>query len=48
MIQRQEGSAITEFVITLFTLVPVFTLFALVGKFSDIEHAAQSLSLIHI
>ena len=42
MIQRQEGSAITEFVAALFTLVPVFTLFALVGKFSDIEHAAQS------
>ena len=42
MMQRQDGSAITEFVVALLTLVPIFTLFTVVGKFSDVEHAAQS------
>jgi len=38
---NQVGSAITEFVITLFALVPIFALFTLVGKLSDTQNAAQ-------
>lgn len=37
----QNGSAITEFIVSLLVLVPIFTLFTLVGKMSDVENAAQ-------
>ena len=39
--QRQKGSAITEFAVAMATLVPMFALFTLVGKLSDVEHTAQ-------
>jgi len=38
---KQQGSAITEFVITMFALVPIFLLFSLVGKLGDTQNAAQ-------
>ena len=39
--RKERGSAITEFIVALFTIVPMFTLFTLVGKLSDAKHAAQ-------
>ena len=37
----QNGSAITEFAVSLLLLIPLVTLFSLVGKLNDVEHAAQ-------
>lgn len=39
---RQNGSAITEFIVSLLVVIPLITLFTLTGKLSDVEHAAQS------
>jgi len=37
----QTGSAITEFIATLLVVIPLLTLFSLIGKLSDVEQAAQ-------
>jgi len=43
-LSRQNGQALTEFIVISFVMIPIFLLMPLIGKYQDIAHATQMAS----